>query len=187
MYLDKLVMNMQFYVFPDYSTFEQRVPLGRKEHYEIIDIKITSNGAFWFTTTKKGTRKFVNANSAFVHLHDNTKSIDQIQFDEKPYKVTRDNFKYDPKKKQLIIGDSWWKQPVWTKTILGCYNGSEIPAKKMKIKGDWILDRHERIIYLILDYAPIIRKNKISDEPPTKEQLDYAKKLEEQIADLETY
>ena len=179
-------MNIQFHVFPNYDTFLQRTPIDRKEHYTIIDINITSNGGFWITTNKKGGSKFVNANSPFVHLHSGA-TIPQLQFDEKPYNVTRDNFKYDPKKKQLIIGDSWWKQPVWTKSILGSYHGSEIPAKKMKIKGDWILDRHERIIYLILNYAPIIRKNKISNESASKEQLDYAKKLEEQIEDLETY
>jgi len=51
----------------------------------------------------------------------------------------------------------------------------------MKIRGDWILDRHERIIYFILDYAPIIRNNYIPDEPPSQEQLDYAKTLKDKL------
>lgn len=178
---------MQFFVFPNYETFIQKTPIDKKEHYTITDIHITSNGAFWFRTNKERNSVPVNMNLSFVHVYGDRKSVDELQFDEEPYQVTRDNFKYDPETKQLIIGGSWWKKPIWTKNILGCYNGSEIPAKKMKIKGDWILDRHERIIYLILNYAPIIRKNKISEEYPDKEQLEYAKKLEEQIADLETY
>ncbi len=182
-------MYIEFHVFPNYDTFLQRTPIDRKEHYKILDINIMSNGAFWFTTDKKGVSRINNSNSAFVHLYNDNKKVPQLQFDEKPYHVNRDNFKYDPKTKQLIIGDSiWpWKQPVWTKSILGSYHGSEIPSKKMKIKGDWILDRHERLIYLILDYVPIIRKNKIYNESPDKEELDYTKKLEEEIAELENY
>lgn len=153
---------MQFRVFPNYETFFQRVPNLKKEHSVINDIYITSNNAFWFSTENKNVPGMVNMNGEFVHLHKD-KSIDKYQFDEKPYKVTKNNFKYDPKKKQLIIGDSiWpWKSPVWTKNVIGSYSGSEIPKKKTKIQGDWILDRFERIIYLILDYAPIIRGNYI--------------------------
>lgn len=179
-------MHIQFRVFPNYETFIQRVPVDKKEHYIIDDIYITSNGAFWFTTNKKKQKLTINMNRPFVHLNDCDKRIDDLQFDYKPYRVTRDNFKYDPIKKQLIVGESiWpWKSPVWVKSILGCYTGSEIPLKKMKIRGDWILDRHERMIYFILDYAPIIRKNYIPDEPPSQEQLDYAAELEEKIDNL---
>jgi len=176
-------MHIQFHVFPNYDTFIQRVPIDKKKHYFIKDIYITSNNAFWFTTNKKKQELSINMNRSFVHLNDCNKEIDELQFDYKPYRVTRDNFKYDPKKKQLIIGDSIlpWKSTVWVKNILGCYTGSEIPKKKIKIHGDWILDRHERIIYLILDYAPIIRNNYIPDEPASKEQLDYAVEIEEKI------
>ena len=176
-------MNIEFHVFPDYSTFLQRTPVDKKDHYSIKSIQITSNGAFWFTTNKKLQSKFYNANSSYVHAQET------LQFDKKPFDVTRDNFKYDPKKKQLSIGDSIlpWKSAVWTKSILGAYHGSEIPAKKMKIKGEWILDRNERLIYLILDYAPIIRKNHIYNESATKEQIEYANKLEKEIDDLYDY
>ncbi len=179
---------MQFRVFPNYETFIQRVPIDKKKHFNITDIHITSNGAFWFTTDRKNHMLNINMNRPFIHLNNGNKKIDELQFDYKPYKVTRDNFKYNPKTKQLIIGDSiWpWKSPIWVKNILGCYTGSEIPKKKTKIKGDWILDRHEKIIYLILDYAPIIRKNKISAESASKEQLDYANELENKITKLES-
>lgn len=182
-------MHIQFRVFPDYGTFIQRVPIDKKDHYIIKEIFITSNGGFWFSTNKKKQNLTINMNIPFVHLND-CKNIEynKLQFDHPPYKVTRDNLKYDPKKKQLIIGDSiWpWKSPVWVKSILGCYTGSEIPKKKMKIKGDWILDRHGKIIYFILNYVPIIRSNgKIENEPASQEQLDYAKKLEETLKTLE--
>lgn len=151
---------MQFRVFPNYDTFIQRVPIDKKKHYIITDIYITRNGAFWFTSNKNHTPRVINMNAPFVHLHKGTKSIEELQFDYSPFMVTRDNFKYDGKKKQLIIGESIfpWKSPKWVKNIIGSYTGSEVPKKKMKIQGDWILDRHERIIYLILDYAPIIRR-----------------------------
>lgn len=201
---------MQFRVFPNYETFVQRVPIDKKKHFNITDIHITSNGAFWFTTDKKNMRLNINMNHPFIHLNNCSKKINELQFDYKPYKVTRDNFKYDPRTKQLIIGDrilpwkspiwvkrilpwkfpTWikrilpWKSPVWVKNILGCYTGSEIPKKKVKVQGPWILDRHEKIIYFILDYAPIIRKNKISAESASKEQLEYATKLEEKLETL---
>ena len=152
---------MQFRVFPNYETFVQRVPIDKKKHLSIKDIYITSNGAFWFITNKNHGFSIVNMNSPFVHLHQRTKDISELQFDNTPFLVTRDNFKYDPKKKQLIIGESIfpWKSPKWVKNIQGAYTGSELPKKKTKIQGDWILDRHEKIIYLILNYAPIIRRN----------------------------
>jgi len=152
---------MEFRVFPNYDTFIQRVPIDRKDHYIITDIHIPQNGAFWYTTSKKDIRRNINMNASFVHLYNGTKSIDELQFDYPPYKATRNNFKYDGEKKQLIIGGSIlpWKSPKWVKSIIVSYTGSQIPKKKTKVQGDWILDRHERIIYLILDYAPIVWKN----------------------------
>lgn len=182
-------MHIEFRVFPDYGTFKQRVPISRKEHYLIKNIYITSNGAFWFETNKKKMDLTINMNRSFIHLNDSKKIVyDHLQFDKPPFVVTRDNFKYDPKTKQLIIGESkWpWKKPVWVKNILGCYTGSEIPLKKTNIRGDWILDRHEKIIYFILDYVPIIRRNgKIEDEPPSQEQLDYFDRLNDRLKTLQ--
>jgi len=166
---------MEFRIFPNYETFIQRTPghnisiidtnirniqMVKKDHYNISSIHITSNGAFWFTTNKKKQKLIINMNAKFVHLNNGTKSIEELQFDDSPFEVTRDNFKYDGKKKQLIIGESIfpWKSPKWVKNVQGSYTGSQVPKKKTKIQGDWILDRHEKIIYLILNYAPIVRR-----------------------------
>lgn len=159
-------MNIEFIIFPDNDTFAQRVPIDKKKHYIIKDIFIMENGALWFSTDKDSKKPVTDINHKYVHINnDIIASKKNLQFSKEPFLVTRDNFKYDPKKKQLIIGESIipWKSPRWTRNVHDGYIGAETPKKKIKIYGDWILDRHERIIYLILNYAPIIRSNKFKN------------------------
>lgn len=160
-----IVMNIEFIIFPNNETFLQRAGDGKEKHYKIKDIYIMENGSFWFETYKSGKKPINNMNHKYVHINSGEKSIEELSFTKEPFVVTRDNFKFDPKNKRLIIGESIipWKKPLWTRNVQGAYIGAEIPKKNTKIQGDWLLDRNERKIYLILDYAPIIRTNKFKN------------------------
>jgi len=177
---------VDFFVYDNVYTFNKRNPFSGSinSRLEVKSIDIPENRSFWFYTDMEYMQDNVNLQKRYVHIHPGVGTTNTTRFTKEPNHVSRTNFYYNPKDKRVEVRNSIlpWSKPIFAKKCI--YYGSELPAKKMSLMGEWYYDFGDNTIHLIIDYN--IQKIKFHweegfDEPSTAEQLSKIAELELQI------
>ena len=97
---------MDFYVYDNEFTFNNRNLQAPNSRLYVSDIKITPNGGFWFYTNLSRNETNVNIQGRYIHFHPGITSTNSIKFEKEPFLVPRSSMSYNPKTKKIEIRNS---------------------------------------------------------------------------------